>query len=167
MTRSADAAAFERVVDLLSRAPTRLAAAADRISNEVLRTRPGPDEWSANDVLAHLRSCADVWGACIGTILAEDSPTIRAVNPTTWITQTDYLDLEFPDSLRSFTEQRRALLDLLRPLPAESWARTATVTGAGKPLERTVLSYAERLATHERSHLKQVERAVRTLTSAS
>jgi hypothetical protein len=34
------------------------------------------------------------------------------------------------------------------------------VTGAGKPRLRTVRSFAERLAVHERPHIRQVERVV-------
>jgi len=45
-------------------------------------------------------------------------------------------------------------------LPPEGWSRAATVTGAGKVLERTVLFYAQWLARHERQHVKQVERIV-------
>jgi hypothetical protein len=41
-------------------------------------------------------------------------------------------------------------------LPPEAWSRDATFTGAGKPVERTVLSQAQRIAVHERAHLKQV-----------
>lgn len=74
-------------------------------------------------------------------MIAEDTPTIRAVNPRTWIEKTDYLELEFRPSLGSFTTQRADLLAILKPLPHEGWSRTATVTGAGKVLERTVLFY--------------------------
>ena len=35
-------------------------------------------------------------------------------------------------------------------------SRVATVTGVGRVLEPTVLSYAERLVVHERSHIKQI-----------
>ena len=104
-----------------------------------------------------------MWGNCIATIIAEDTPTIRAVNPRTWIKKTDYLELEFRPSLRSFTTQRADLLAVLKPLPHEGWSRAATVTGAGKPLVRTVLSYADRLARHERPHVKQIERIVNTV----
>jgi hypothetical protein len=41
----------------------------------------------------------------------------------------------------------------------DSWPSS---TGAGKILERTVLDYAQRLARHERPHLKQIERIVNT-----
>jgi hypothetical protein len=37
------------------------------------------------------------------------------------------------------------------------------VTGVGKPLERTVLQYAERMARHERPHLKQIDKIVTAL----
>ena len=149
---------IERILPMLAAAPARIAELARGLTPEQLRADPAPDEWSANDVLAHLRACADVWGSCIRTILAEDRPTFKAINPRAWITQTDYLDLDFQPSLRAFTAQRADLLAVLESLPREDWAREATVTGAGKPLVRTVLYYADSLAVHERPHLKQIAR---------
>jgi hypothetical protein len=96
----------------------------------------------------------------VGQVHSEDHPTIRAINPTTWIKSTDYPELEFAPSFRAFTKQRAELLALLRRVPRAGWSRSATVTGAGKPRERTVLEYARWLANHERSHLKQIARIV-------
>ena len=101
-----------------------------------------------------------MWGKYIATIIDEDRPTIRAMNPTTWIKSTDYPELQFAPSFRAFTKQRAELLALLRPLPKAAWSRSATVTGAGRPRERTVLEYAQWLATHERSHVKHIARIV-------
>jgi hypothetical protein len=154
---------IEEVLSLLAETPTRITALTDGLTPAQLRTAPSSDEWSANDVLAHLRSCADMWGGYMRRILAEDRPTIRVVNPRAWIKQTDYLDLEFAPSLRAFTAQRAALLAVLESLPPEGWARMATVTGAGSPLQKTVLGYADRLARHERPHVKQIERIVKAL----
>jgi hypothetical protein len=128
-----------------------------------LRSALSDDQWSANDVLAHLRACADVWGDCMATIIAEERPTLRAVNPRTRITQTDYRQLECQPSLRAFAAQRAALLVVLEALPPDGWSRAATVTGAGKALERTVFFYARWLAEHERPHVKQVARLVTTI----
>src|SRR5690349_12029223 len=85
---------IDQVLTLLASAPPRIAACTVDLTPAQLRTAPNPDEWSANDVLAHLRSCSDMWGKAIEVILAEDEPTIRAVNPRTWIKSTDYHDLE-------------------------------------------------------------------------
>ena len=151
---------IEQVVTLLAETPPRLAALTAGLAPAQLHTAPNDDGWSANDVLAHLRACADVWGGCIAAIIAEERPTLRAVNPRTWITKTDYPELEFRPSLRAFGTQRADLLAVPEPLPLEGWSRAATVTGAGKALERTVLSYARWLAEHERPHVKQVARLV-------
>ena len=150
----------EEAQHLLAETPPRLEALSAGLAPAQLRSTPSDDAWSVNDVLAHLRACADVWGGCIATILAEERPTLRAVNPRTWIKQTDYLDLEFRPSLRAFTSQRAELLAVLASLPPDGWSRAATVTGAGKALERSVLFYARWLAEHERPHVKQIARLV-------
>lgn len=128
----------EQALTLLAEAPRRIAALTKDLSETQLHRAPERGEWSANEVLAHLRACADTRGEAIRTILASDHPTIRAVNPLTWIKETDYLELDFRPSLRAFTKQRAALLRILEPLPPGGWSRAATVTGAGRPLERTV-----------------------------
>ena len=149
---------IEQVLTRLPETPPRLAALTAGLAPAQLQTCPGPAEWSLNDILAHLRSCSDVWGGTIARLLAQDKPTFRAVNPTTWIKQTNYPELEFRPSLRAFTRQRAELLAVLQPLPPKAWSRSATVTGAGKPLQRTVFTYAQWLVNHERSHFRQIKR---------
>ena len=144
---------------MLERAPRRIAEAAADLTPDQLREAPEEGSWSVNEVLAHLRACADMWGGAIETILAEDYPTIRAVNPRTWIKQTDYPDLDFESSFRAFRRQRSELLATLHGIPEEAWNRATLVTGAGKPIERTLRGFANRIAIHERPHLKQIERA--------
>jgi uncharacterized damage-inducible protein DinB len=151
---------IEQNLAMLAATPSRIADLTQPLSPVQLLTPPEPGQWSVRDVLAHLRACADMWGKYIALILNEDRPTFKAVNPTTWIKQTDYLEQEFQPSLQAFTIQRAELLDVLRPLPPEAWSRTATVTGAGKPRERTVHTYAQWLANHEQSHMRQFDRIV-------
>jgi hypothetical protein len=153
----------EQVLELLAETPRRIVALTNGVVPTHLQSAPAPNEWSANDVLAHLRACSDMWGNSIMTILAEEHPTIRAINPTTWMKQTDYPTLEFLPSFRAFAAQRADLSAVLESLPPEGWFRTATVTGAGKPIVRTVLSYAQRLAIHERPHLQQIGRIINTI----
>jgi len=151
---------------MLAATPARLADLTKGLTPAQLLAPPEPGEWSARDVLAHLRACADMWGKYIVKILNEYRPTFKAVNPTTWIKSTDYREQEFQPSLQAFTAQRAGLLAVLEPLVPEDWSRTATVTGAGKPRERTVYTYAQWLANHERSHIRQVERIVNFLGAA-
>jgi len=148
---------------MLAATPPRIAALTAGLAPAPLQAAPAPNQWSANEVLAHLRACADMWGDCIAAIIAHDHPTLRAVNPRTWLDKTDYREQAFQPSLHTFTAQRADLLALLEPLAPEGWSRAATVTAAGRPLERTVLFYARWLAEHERPHVKQIERIVNTI----
>ncbi len=152
----------DELLTVVTETPQRIAALTAGVSETILHAAP-VDEWSANDVLAHLRACADVWGDNIAVMLAEDKPTIRAVNPRTWIKRTDYNELKFQPSLRAFAAQRVELLAMLQVLTPREWSRTALLLGGGSPLEPTVLDYAQRLARHERPHVKQIARVVQAM----
>ena len=154
---------IEQILNMLEATPAHLADLTEDLSPAQLMTPPEAGEWSARDVLAHLCACSDMWGKYIVKILKEDHPTFKAVNPTTWIKKTDYREQEFQNSLQAFTAQRVELLAVLKPLAPEAWSRTAIVTGAGKPRERTVYTYAQWLANHERPHIKQIKHIVETL----
>jgi hypothetical protein len=151
------------VLDLLVQGPTHIADITSALSPEQLHLSPEPGEWSANEVLAHLRSCSDVWGNCMVQILDEDINTIKAINPRTWIKSTDYPEQRFTQSFAAFKTQRTELLQGLSPLTDAQWNRSVLVTGAGKPLERSVLFYAQWLAGHERTHFRQFKKIVRLL----
>ncbi len=159
---------IEEILTILKETPPRLAKLTAGLTSAQLHNPPSVGEWSANEVLAHLRACSDVWGDhYMMTILAQDNPTIKAMNPRAWIKTTDYLELEFQTSLRAFTKQRKKLLSVLEPLRAKDWTRTNTLIGAGKRLQQMLISHADGLARHERSHLKQIERTLNTLRGNS
>ena len=158
---------IDKILTILKETSPRLAKLTAELTPAQLHNAPSDGEWSVNEVLAHLRACNEVWGGYyITTILAQGHPTIKAVNPRTWIKNTDYLEQEFQPALRAFTRQRKKLLAKLEPLSPQDWMRTNTLVGAGKPLQQTLLSHADGLARHERAHLKQIERAIEALMSS-
>jgi hypothetical protein len=110
-----------------------------------------------NDILAHLRACADVWGKSILAMVAQDHPTLRYVSPRTRMKKTNYAALDFHASLQAFAQQRAELVKALSNLDAAGWLRGATFTGTTRGREATVLSYARRITDHEREHCEQLE----------
>ncbi len=148
----------DELISMLASAPSHIAELIEDLTLPELLTPPEPDAWSLRDIIAHLRSCSDMWGKYILLILSEDHPTFKAVNPTTWIKQTNYQDLPFEPSFHAYSTQRTELIGVLTPLAPEDWERSATVTGAGRPRERTVYTYAQWLANHEKSHFKQIKK---------
>ncbi len=150
----------EESVALLRENAFRLAALTDGLPLERLHTASQPNEWSANDVLAHIRACCDVWGGNIARILADEHPTFAGMNPRTWMKKTDYPEWPFEVAFSAFLAPREEQLSTLDALAPDDWERTATVTSYGQANERTVRSYASQLAKHERAHVQQIERVL-------
>lgn len=144
---------IEQALKSLAETPHRLATASSGLENAQLQTKPDETSWSANDILAHLRACADVWGKTIQAMLAQETPTLRHVSPRTWIRKTDYLELPFRESFQAFADQRNELLNTLKNLDFAAWSRGAMI----KERRHTVFSQARRLAQHEHDHCEQIE----------
>lgn len=154
---------IEEILSRLQAGPARIASLTQGLTEAQLHAAPSAGEWSANDVLAHLRACNDVWGGYIQRIVTEDRPTLRIISPRNYIRRTNYLELDFAPSLEVFTNDRTDLMALLKSLPANAWLRTCIATGAGRPNDRSVHGQADTLARHDRAHLRQIEAAVRAL----
>ncbi|MEQ1891271.1 MAG: DinB family protein [Planctomycetota bacterium] len=150
----------EGVLEVLARTPKEMARIARGLDERQLQRKPAADAWSARDIVAHLRACAEVWGGSIDRMIREDHPTIRYVSPRGGMKKTDYLEQSFRVSLRAFSETRAGLLETLRELDAPGWSRRATFTGTTLGRDATVLSYARRIADHEVQHLEQLRRTL-------
>jgi uncharacterized damage-inducible protein DinB len=158
-----DSNEIERLLSILTQTPSRISTATTGLYNTRLTTRPTDVDWSANEILAHLRSCADVWGKSILAMIKQDHPTLRYISPRTWIRKTNYLSLEFHTSLDSFAKQRIDLLQSLRALAMDEWSRGATFTGTTKRREQTIEDYVRRMVEHEVEHCAQLEVMLRLL----
>src|SRR6266545_5823412 len=110
---SATASEIQTVLMVLSETPKQIARIARGRSHQQLHRKPEANAWSAQEIVAHLRACADVWGGSIDRMLAEDHPTIRYVSPRSWIRKTDYVQQNFRDSLRAFSHRRAILVETL------------------------------------------------------
>ena len=148
---------------LLRENASRLAALSQGAKHSQLHMSPEVGEWSPSDVLAHIRACCDVWGGNIAKILAEEHATFAGLNPRTRMERTDYAERPFEDGLRAFAAQREELLITLDALAPDEWERSATVTSYGQADEKTIRSYASKLAKHERTHVRQIERALESI----
>ncbi|HKP52209.1 MAG TPA: DinB family protein [Chloroflexia bacterium] len=149
----ATSAEIERFLKLLEETPRRIASASIGLESALMHLKADKKAWSANDVLAHLRSCADVWGESIQEMLAKVNPTLPHLSPRQWIKKTEYPGLAFRESFQAFANQRNELLSTLRDLRFEDWSRSAMFQGR----KHTVFSQARRMAKHENEHCEQIE----------
>lgn len=152
-----DPAEIKMTLEILETTPRDLASLSKGLDQARLHSRSKEEPWSANDILAHLRACADVWGKSIVAMLTQNHPTLRYVSPRTWMKKTNYPEQEFHISLEAFTQQRMELLAMLNRLKLEDWSRGATFKATTKGQQQTVLRYAQRLARHESEHCTQLK----------
>jgi len=145
-------AEIEKFVQILSKTPLRISQAAKRLDEARLQFKADMKSWSANDILAHLRSCADLWTHSIYAMLAEDEPVLSDINERNWAKATRYSELPFAESFQVFSLQRENLLRVLKVLPCESWGRSAII------FERrhTVFTQTRRMVKHEQEHCEQI-----------
>lgn len=151
-----------QLLERLAHAPVRLEQATRDVPLTRLERRSEEEPWSASDILAHLRACADLWGASMIAMITHDHPTIRYVSPRALMRKPRYQGHAFAAALASFTQERRKLVQTLEGLDEAGWGRRGTFTGTSpRGREQTVLSYADRLVSHELAHLEQLESLLR------
>ena len=125
---------------------------------ERLNDAPCLGTWTANDVLVHLRCCAEAGAAAVQGLAVADGSVVRFVGPRTLIEQVDYRERDFAENLRALTRQRGRVLALLRGLPRAVWSRAGRTSDGGPPRDRTILDYGQWLARHEHKHVEALER---------
>lgn len=154
---------IKKYLVVLSETPQRIVQAVEDIDEVHLRQRTDAKSWSANDILAHLRSCADLWTHSIYAMLAENEPEFSDINERKWAKVTRYAELPFEESFQVFSLQRKNLVHVLQTLAFESWERSAIIFGR----KHTVFTQARRMAKHENEHVEQLESLLRDLARTS
>jgi hypothetical protein len=145
---------IEHYLALLAETPHRIAAGMVGMDDARLRTPPEEGEWSLVQVLAHLRSAAEVWGDNIEQMLRLDQPVVTYIHPNKRMKAAGYAALEFHTSFDAFCRQRVELLGKLANLLPEDWSRSAVIRGR----THTVFSETRRMALHEADHWAQIDR---------
>ena len=138
---------------LLEATPARLRTAALAVPLERLSHSPRPKSWSAQEILAHLRACSDLWSFSIYAMLSDSEPVLTDTDERKWAKVAGYTEIPFQTGLDRFSHERAVLLRVLRRLKLEEWERGGTIQGR----RHTVFSQARRMGRHEAEHCEQVE----------
>jgi hypothetical protein len=148
---------IEKYLGVISETPQRIQQAVKGLDEARLQFKADARSWSANDILAHLRSCADLWTHSVYAMLAEREPEFSDIDERKWAKVTRYGELQFAESFQPFLLQRENLLRVLKDLPFESWECSATIFGR----RHTVFTQIRRMAKHEQEHVEQIESLLR------
>ncbi len=144
----------DNLLERLSNVPQRIARAVARLS-EAEKHRPlSNGEWSASEILAHLRASDDIVGYRLYAILARDDPSLPAYDERRWAEVAGYAQAGFDLSLKTYILRRTELVKMLRQITFDDWKRLGVHEVKG-PI--SLLDIATSLVEHEEEHCLQLE----------
>ncbi len=143
------------MIDRYERGPALLTAALAKVPPEALQWRPGPDKWSAHEVIVHCADSESNAAMRIRYLLAEPRPVIQGYDQAQWAVALDYHKLPLDAALTTVTAVRANTVPLLRRMTDAQWRATGEHTESGRyGAEDWLKIYAE----HLEKHSGQIER---------
>ncbi len=168
---------LERRLARLARTPDELADAIRGRPDASLSRRPDAANWSATEIMCHLRDVEELFRIRFHTILALDEPKIltlsadpedlaawgirgpvaHPLDPDRWADDRLYSRDDPGHALTGFRRQRRDTLALLTSLSDEQWLRGGIHSRRGR---LTLADWVASLASHDDNHVDQLRRAL-------
>ena len=115
----------DAVIDALVRAPEILVPLVREVPSAILKRRPAAGRWSAHEHACHLAHVHGLFFARLDHMLAHPEPVIQPYQPGEQDADDMLLQMDLDESLARFVEDRARLVDRLRALGPDDWARTA------------------------------------------
>jgi len=151
----------EVLIQRLAAFPAGVAAAIQGYPPDVLECAPADHEWSARDIICHLRDHdAEEDRKRLQRILDEENPFLSA-NYDPWAHAHQYIHTSARQALEEFVRFRTEMVQWLASLPAEVWARPARYAIFGPTWFGEMVRFA---TEHDRTHLRQIRAAIRDAT---
>lgn len=145
---------FDGLLKRLSDAPARIAGAVARLSDTDKHLTPSNGEWSAAEILAHLRASDDILGHRLYAILTRDHPVLPAYDERRWAEIACYAQADFELSLKAFMLRRAELVSMLRQVAIKDWQRLGIHEEKGAV---SLFQVVTALMEHEEQHCAQLE----------
>jgi DinB superfamily len=164
-------------LERLARTPDELSAAIDRRGDDVLSRRPDARNWSAKEVVCHLRDIEEVFMLRFHMMLGTDDPVFLVLgelppeperwgigapigmplDPGRWAEERQYLRHDTGTAIAGLRRRRRESLVLLGRLAPAEWRRGSVHVTLG-PM--TFDDWTSLMAAHDDTHLAQLLRAL-------
>jgi hypothetical protein len=122
-------------------------------TDEELDARPGPDKWSAREIVHHLADSEMTSAIRLRMLIAVDDPKIYGYDQDAFARRLHY-DRPLEASLDAFKGARRSTAEILDCMTEEEWQRAGTHTEHGR---YDVARWLEIYAAHAHQHADQIK----------
>lgn len=142
------------LLERFRRGPELLAVVLTGVFGEEEDFALAPGKWSVRQIVAHLADIEMVACYRMRLVIAEDNPTLHAIDGDAWASNLDYARRKPKQSLETFRRVRAENYELLKGLPPEAFDRAGTHTAEGR---QTLLQLVEGYAEHVETHARQLQ----------
>lgn len=133
------------------------------LGEDDLRHRPAPDEWSLNEIAAHLRDAEASFVERLELIAGQDEPDLPNVDTAVYVMERDYQGVDLYEVLMEFSRLRHQSTGLLWSLAPYDWEREGVHPYRGRI---SIMQVARDMNEHDLGHLWQVRRLRRQIEEA-
>ncbi len=145
---------LQDVFDILTSTPRKIRREIATMSPREIKTRPAPNKWSVQEVLAHLDDVEELaMRARVEAMVTQDYPLLKGFDQEARAVEMRYGRKDPRHSLASFTRQRKANLRWLNRLRPAHLLRKGVHEKVG---EVSVGEFLNEWAFHDLGHLKQI-----------
>ena len=142
------------LLERFRRGPELLAVVLTGVFGEEEDFVTAPGKWSVRQIVAHLADTELCLAHRFRQVIAEDNPTLVAVDQEAWASHLDYARRKPKQSLETFRRLRAENYDLLKELPPAVYDRAGTHTERGRT---TLYQLLEDYINHTESHARQMQ----------
>jgi hypothetical protein len=146
--------AITAVIDALERAPQVILPLVREVPSPILKRRPAPRKWSAHEHACHLAVVHQLFFGRLDQMLRDPNPVIRPYLPDQADPDDMLLQMDLNQSLDQYVSDRGRLVERIRRLTPEEWARTAE---HGEYTRYSVMIMFRHLALHDFLHAYRIE----------
>ena len=148
-------AALHDAITALGMTPGMIAPLINGLTDDQLRLKHSPDEFSALENICHLRDIeVEAYTPRIARILAETNPLLPDVDGGRLAAEREYNQEDPSEALDSFRLARQNNVQHLRALGGEQIDRVGTLEGVGVISIQKLL---EMMQEHDESHVRDLE----------
>ena len=145
---------LDDVMAILASTPDKLRREIAQMSTKEIKTRPAPEKWSVQEILAHLDDVEEIgMRARVAAMIEADNPLLPSFDQEQRAEERKYSRKNPTESLASLSRQRKANLKWLRKLKPSQLKRRGTHQKVG---ELSVRELVTEWAFHDLSHLRQI-----------
>jgi len=141
-----------------------LRAAWASVPADARQWRPGPEKWSAHEVVVHCADSETYAATRIRLLIGEKAPVIIGYDQEAWAKTFNYHAQSAERALHTVDAVRAGTVPILRSLVEADWAKEGRHTESGP---YNACDWLKSYGSHLTNHAKQIERNLLAFASAS